>query len=230
MFRENSDCSFYFKSETDCIWYDEKKQPIGLLNHGNIDFNALCLSHFHKPVHIHGKFYALPLDHTIYKISDIDTAVIKPSIISVAFTFKISKKLEPGIDYTIFSNNTGSRGIVISSETINILGAQKRQDLTYDSTEWNTILAQWSSISDGDDRCFFYLNERRGFFRLQKYEEEARELYIGGHPEKGKCAPIYLTRFDVYKRKWSASREIDNYMIPREICELIFNDIMINDM
>ena len=39
MFRENSDCSFYFKSETDCIWYDEKKQPIGLLNHGNSDFN-----------------------------------------------------------------------------------------------------------------------------------------------------------------------------------------------
>ena len=28
MFRENSDCTFYFKSETDCIWYDEKKQPI----------------------------------------------------------------------------------------------------------------------------------------------------------------------------------------------------------
>lgn len=227
MFRENSDCSFYFKSETDCIWYDEKKQPIGLLNHGNSDFNAMCLSHFHKPVHIHGKFYALPLDHTIYKISNIGTALIEPSIIFVAFTFKISRELEPGKDYIIFSNNTGSRGITISSKAINILGAQARQELTYDAAEWNTMLIQWSAISDEEDRCFFYLNERRGFFRPHKHEEESRDLYIGGHPERGECAPIHLTRFDVYQRAWSGTGKIDNYLIPREICELILNDIMI---
>ena len=118
---------------------------------------------------------------------------------------------------------------MISSKTINILGAQNRQELTYDPTEWNTILVQWSSVSNGEDCCFFYLNEHRGFFRPQKYEEDSRNLYIGGHPEKGECAPIYLTRFDVYKREWS-SEEKDNYLVSREICELILNDIMINEI
>ena len=126
-----------------------------------------------------------------------------------------------------FSNNTGSRGITISSKAINILGAQARQELTYDAAEWNTMLIQWSAISDEEDRCFFYLNERRGFFRPQKYEEESRDLYIGGHPERKECAPIHLTRFDVYQRDWSGTGKIDNYLIPREICELILNDIMI---
>ena len=144
MFRENTDCSFYFKSETDGILFDDKKQPIGLLNHGDNDFNAICLSHFYKPVHIHGLFYALPLDHTIYKISKIGTAVLRSSIMFVALTFKVSRKLEPGKDYTIFTNDNGSRGVIISSKTINILGAQTRQELTYDSSEWNTILIQWS--------------------------------------------------------------------------------------
>lgn len=78
---------------------------------------------------------------------------------------------------------------------------------------------------------FFYLNENRGFFRPQKYKEEAPDIYIGGDPKKGECARIYLTRFDVYKRTWSAySGEIDNYLVPREICELVLNDIMIDDM
>ena len=88
-------------------------------------------------------------------------------------------------DYTIFTNNTGSKGVVISSKTINILGAQARQELTYDPTEWNSMLVQWSTVSNGEDRCFFYLNERRGFFRPQKYEEDSRDLYIGGHPKRG---------------------------------------------
>ena len=91
------------------------------------------------------------------------------------------------------------------------------------------MLVQWSRVSNGEDRCFFYLNEHRVFFRLQKYEEDSRDLYIGGHPKRGECAPIYLTRFDVYKREWS-SEEIDNYLVPREICELILDDIMINEM
>ena len=230
MFRENTDCSFYFKTETDGILYDDKKHPIGLLNHGNSDSNAMCLSHFHKPVHIHGSFYALPLDHTIYKISNIET-VLRPTIVFVAFTFKISKELVPGKDYTIFTNNTGSRGVVISSKTINILGAQTRQELLYDPTEWNTILIQWSNVSKGEDQCFFYLNEKRGFFRPQKYEEDSRDIYIGGHPKSGECAPFYLTRFDVYTREWSGEQEeIDNYLVPKEICKLVLNDIMIDDM
>ena len=119
---------------------------------------------------------------------------------------------------------------MISNKTINILGAQACQELTYDPTEWNTMLIQWSTVSNGEDRCFFYLNERRGFFQPQMYEEKSRDLYIGGHPERGECAPIHLTRFDVYKRDWSGTGEIDNYLVPREICELILNDIMINDM
>ena len=230
MFRENTDCSFYFKSETDGILFDDKKQPIGLLNHGDNNFNAICLSHFYKPVHIHGLFYALPLDHTIYKISEIGTAVLRPSIMFVALTFKVSRKLEPGKDYTIFTNDNGSRGVIISSKTINILGAQTRQELTYDSSEWNTILIQWSCVSDEEDQCFFYLNRQRGFFRPQKYENESRNIFIGGHPNKGECAPIYITRFDVYGRNWLESEEITDYLIPKEICKLILDDITINDM
>ena len=229
MFYESIDCNFYFKTETDGIWYDKKRQPIGLLNHGNSNFNATCLSHFYKPAHIRGKFYALPFDHTIYKISNIGTAVFKSTIIFVALTFKVSKKMEPGTDYTIFTNNTGSRGIVISSETINILGAQNRQELTYDPTEWNTILVQWSNVSEGEDHCFYYLNQRRGFFRPRDSKEESRDLYIGGHPERGECAPIYLTRFITYKREWLAT-EPEDYLLPKEICELVLNDIMVSDM
>ena len=222
MFRENTDARFYFKTETDCIWYDDKRNPIGILNHGNSDFNAMCLSHFHKPVHVHGSFYALPLDHTIYKISDIGTAVIRPTIMFVAFTFKIAKELESGKGYTIFTNNTGSRGVGLSSKTINILGTQARQELTYQPAEWNTMLIQWSNVSDGEDQCFFYLNDNRGFIRPQKYEEDSRDIYVGGHPKKGKCAPIYLSRFDVYIREWSTTHgEISNYLVPKEICKLI---------
>ena len=227
MFRESTDCSFYFKSETDGILFDDRKLPIGLLNHGNSDFNAMSLSHvFYKPVHVHEKLYALPLANTIYKISEIGTAGIVPAIMFVAFTFKISRKLEPGKDYTIFTNENGSRGVVISSKTINILGAQNRLELPYDITKWNTLLVQWSNISDeNNDRCFFYLNEDKGFFHPQKYEESP-DLYIGGHPEKEDGAPFYLTRFDIYNRKWS--EEINNYLVPDNICKLILDDIQIN--
>ena len=145
-------------------------------------------------------------------------------------TFKVSRKLEPGKDYTIFTNDNGSRGVIISSKTINILGAQTRQELTYDSSEWNTILIQWSCVSDEEDQCFFYLNRQRGFFRPQKYENESRNIFIGGHPNKGECAPIYITRFDVYGRNWLESEEITDYLVPKEICKLILDDITINDM
>ena len=64
----------------------------------------------------------------------------------------------------------------------------------------------------------------------QKYEEDSRDLYIGGHPKDGECAPIYLNRFDVYSREWSGTSEMDNYLVPKEICELVLSDIMTNDM
>ena len=228
MFRKNTKASFYFQSETDCILYNDKKEPIGLLNHGNSDFIAICLSHFHKPVHVHGTIYALPLNHTIYKITHIGTALIDPTIMFVAFTFKLTEELEEGKEYIIFTNANGSRGVVISNKTINILGAQVRQELTYNSREWNTMIIQYSNVSGGEDECFFYLNENRGFIRPQKYEEDSPDLYIGGHPTKEKCAPIYLSRFDVYIREWSAEKEeISNYLVPKELCELILDDIMI---
>ena len=230
MFRENTKVSFFFKTETDCIWYDDKKQPIGLINHGKSDYNAKCLENFRKPAHVHGSFYALPFDHTIYKISDIKAALDEPAICFVAFTFKISKELEPGKEYTIFTNNSGSRGVVISRKTINILGAQVRQELTYDITEYNTMLIQWSNVSGGEDKCFFYLNDQRGFIRPQKYEEDdSNDIFIGGHPKKGNCTPMYLTRFDIYERVWSAEQEeIEEYLVPEGICKLILDNIMID--
>lgn len=230
MFRQSTDVSFYFKTETDCILYDDKHQPIGLKNHGNSAFNAICLENFHKPVRVHGSFYALPLDHTIYRISGIRAAQVPPTICFVAFTFKISKELEPGKEYTIFTNDTGTRGVVISRKTINILGTQVRQELTYASNEYNTMLIQWSNVSYGEDKCFFYLNDRRGFIRPQKYkDDESTNIFIGGHPTRGECAPIYLTRFDIYERVWDTIQE-ENYLVPEGICKLILDDIMIDDM
>ena len=41
-------------------FFDNKKQPIGLLNHGNNDFNAMCLSHFYKPVQLQFYNFTLP--------------------------------------------------------------------------------------------------------------------------------------------------------------------------
>ena len=233
MFYKNTTASFYFKTETDCILYDDKKRPIGLVNHGDSEYNAICLSNFHKPVHIHGSFYALPFDHTIYKISNIGTADVEPSIMFVAFTFKISKKLEPGKEYIIFTNNNGSRGVVISSKTINILGAQVRQELTYQPNEWNTMIIQYSNVSSGEDQCFFYLNENRGFIRPQKYDEYGEDIYIGGNEKGEDCAPIYISRFDVYVRYWKYKEiheEIENYLVPEEICKLVLNDIMVDLM
>ena len=229
MFREDMKASFYFKTESDCILYNKKGEPIGLQNHGNSDYNAMCLSHFHKPRYVRDGVYGLPLNHTIYKITDIGTALADPTIMYVAFTFKITEELEEGKDYVIFTNLNNSRGVVISKKTINILGAQVRQELTYNHEEWNTIIVQWSNVSGGDDTCFFYLNENRGFIRPRKYKEDLRDLYIGGHPTIGNCAPIYLTRFEVYLREWSAEKEeITNYLVPEDICKLLLNDIMID--
>ena len=152
MFRQSTKVSFYF-TETNGIWYDDKKQPIGLLNHGKGEYNAKCLENFHKPARVHG-VYALPFDRTIYKISDIGAALVEPTICFIAFTFKISKELEPDKEYTIFTNNSGSRGVVISRKTINILGAQVRQELTYDISEYNTMLIQWSNVSGREDKSF----------------------------------------------------------------------------
>ena len=226
MFRENTDASFYFQKGIDSILY-EKGEPIGILNHGNSDFNAICLSHFHKPVQVHDT-YALPLNHTIYKITDIGSALVEPTILFVAFTFKLMEKLEEEKDYTIFTNGNGSRGVAISSKTINILGAV-HQELPYDSGEWNTMIIQWSNVSGGEDECFFYLNEHRWSIRPRKYQEDSRDIYIGGHPTSGQCAPIYLSRFDIYLREWSSSHaEISDYLVPKEMCKLILNDIMVD--
>ena len=228
MFRKNMKASFYFQTETDCILYNEKGEPIGLLNHGNSNFNAICLSHFHKLKYVHEGIYGLPLNHTIYKITDIGTALVEPTIIFVAFTFKIAEELEEGKDYIIFTNGNSSRGVIISKQTINFLGGEERQELTYNHGDWNTIIVQWSNVSGAQDECFFYLNENRGFIRPRKYEEDSRDIYIGGHPSTGECAPIYLSRFDVYIREWYADKEpISNYLVPKEICELILDDIMI---
>ena len=179
---------------------------------------------------MHGSLYALPLNHSIYKITNIGSAVIEPTILFVAFTFKLTEKLEEEKDYTIFTNGNGSRGVVISGKAINILGAQERQELTYNHGDWNTIIVQWSNVSGGEDQCFFYLNENRGFIRPRKYEEDSRDLYIGGHPTNGNCAPIYLTRFDVYIRERVAEQEeITDYLVPEQICKLMLDDIMIDN-
>ena len=97
----------------------------------------------------------------MYKLSHFTTlATAKPSIVVIAFSFRTEAALTDE-DVYIFTNKNISRGVTISKNALNILGAEARLELHYDYDDWNTMIIQYSLITDfGKDQCFCIFNER----------------------------------------------------------------------
>ena len=169
MFRENEICTFYCDTADDGILYDGDKTPIGLkdryrevkLSNCGETKNAICLQNFQKPIKLDTGHYGIPLKNTLYKLSHFTTlATAKPSIVVIAFSFRTDDILTDKDAY-IFTNKNTSRGVTISRNAVNILGAEARLELHYDPDDWNTMIIQYSLITDSEkDECFFMLNGR----------------------------------------------------------------------
>ena len=91
-----------------------------------------------------------------------------------------------------------------NNKSLNIWGIESPFiDLEYDRDDWNTMLIQYSRITEKgtDDKCFLSLNGRRGFFkpRVHKHFEES-EMFLGGHPERKNFANVVLVNFEVYSK------------------------------
>ena len=82
-------------------------------------------------------------------------------------------------DAYIFTNKNTSKGVTISRNALNILGAEARLELHYDYDDWNTMIIQYSLITDSEkDECFFMLNGRLGFFAPGVVEKEDKDLFV----------------------------------------------------
>ena len=106
-------------------------------------------------------------------------------------------------------------------KTLNILGTDPL-DLEYDYREWNSLVIQYSYTSQGDNKCFFALNERRGFFIPYIPQTMAREVYIGGHSKGKDFAGIVLTNFEIYYKNYDPAPE--SYILPEQILKLVQHD------
>ena len=174
MFRENEICTFYCDTADDGILYDGDKTPIGLkdryreikLSNCGETKNAICLQNFQQPIKLDTGHYGIPLKNTLYKISHFTTlATAKPSIVLFAFSFRRTDDPFTDEDAYIFTNKNTSRGVTISRKALNILGAADRLELYYIYDDWNTMIIQYSMITDSEqDECFFMLNGCWGFF------------------------------------------------------------------
>ena len=233
MFRENEVCTFYCNTAEDGILYDGKEKPIGLKDrytefkpHHKSKKHAICLQNFQKPIKLDTKYYGIPLKNSLYKISHIPPiATAQPSIVVFAFSFRADSTLTDEDDY-IFTNKNTSRGVTISRNAVNILGAEAKLELHYDREDWNTMIIQYSFITDlGKDQCFFILNERRGFFTPRLIKKEERDLYIGGHPEKRNFGNVVLGSFEVYTKEFDILSPPSNYVVPNEIIKVLQQDI-----
>ena len=91
--------------------------------------------------------------------------------------------------------------VAIQRNAVNILGAEAKLELDYDQQDWNTMIIQYSFITDlGKDQCFFILNERSGSFLPHIIKKEELDLYIGRHPEKRNFGNVVLESFEVYTK------------------------------
>ena len=231
MFRENEACTFYFNTVDDGILYDENKKPVGLKDRGQIKWksdirNALCLQNFLKPVRLKSGYYGIFLKNSLYKISGLPTvAETRPSIMIIAFSFKVSGILTDEDDY-ICTNKNNSRGVTISRNSLNILGSQAQLELEYEVDDWNTMIIQYSCIAEGgNDKCIFTLNGIRGFFNLRIDKTEERDLYIGGHPDKRNYGNVTLGNFEVYTRIFDIEAIPLHYVIPNELIQVLEDDM-----
>ena len=211
MFRKSEKCTYYFNTEKDGILNDGK---IGLKDRFG-ENHAICLRNFHKPMKI-GKFYGIPLKDSLYKIADIRTATTPAMICIFAFQFKVTSELSNENDY-IFTTETATRGVTISKKSLNILGTDP-MDLEYDTRGWNTLVIQYSCMTDDfDGKCFFSLNGRRGFFLPRKpIKFDSKDVYIGGHPKGKGFANVMLTNFEIYSKTYDTPPP-EKYSLPEQI-------------
>lgn len=128
MFRREEEFTFFFNTEKDGLLYKDNK-VIGLKDRFG-EKNAICLQNFRKPMKI-GKYYGIPLNDTLYKISDIETATTPPSLCIIALQFKVSGALTEDKDGYIICNETLTRGVKINKSNLNILGTDP-MELVYD--------------------------------------------------------------------------------------------------
>ena len=231
MFRENEECTFYFNTADDGILYDKDEKPVGLkdryegLKWKSRVKNALCLQNFQTPVKLNSGYYGIFLKNSLYKVSNVTIASTTPFIMVVAFSFKADATLTDEDDY-IFTNKNSSRGITISRNSLNILGSQARLDLEYKYNDWNTMIIQYSCITEGgNDKCIFTLNGIRGFFNLRIDKTEERDLYIGGHPDKRNYGNVTLGNFEVYTRIFDIEAIPLHYVIPNELIQVLEDDM-----
>ena len=234
MFRENTSCTFYFNTADDGIVYDEDKKPVGLKDRcseirwkSNVR-NALCLQNFQKPIILKSRYYTLPLKKSLYKISKLPSVTLDPwSIMITVFSFKVSAPLTKEEDF-IFTNKSSTRGVTISKKSINILGSEARLELEYAKNEWNTMFLQYSYLAgQGEDKCIFSLNGRRGSFHIKDVDfGEDNDLYIGGHPEKRNFTDIVLGNFEVYTRSnFDGPVPPSQYLVSDKLIDMLEDDM-----
>ena len=216
MFREGEDCTYYFDTATDGIIEEVGGKHALKDRYGKN--HAVCIQNYQKPVKL-GKsgIYGLPLKiDTKFKVPGIlNQGLVPPSILVVAFSFKLLSRLDEK-PYYIFTNKSGSRGVSINNKRLDIWGTTGSPQLEYEKKGYNTMLLQYSRITDaGKDRCFFVLNGQVGSFDPKVIEEVESDFYIGGGP-KQQTAPVMLTSFEVYSKGYF-DEAVDNYLLPKEI-------------
>ena len=92
-----------------------------------MSYNAICYitQSFQKPIKLDTGHYGIPLKNTLYKLSHFTTlATAKSSIVVIAFSFRTDAILTDKDAY-IFTNKNTSRGVTISLNAVNILGAEQ---------------------------------------------------------------------------------------------------------
>ena len=213
MFRESEDCVYFFDTATDGIV--EQGGEYALKDRYGKN-HAVCVKNYQKPVKL-GKLgiYGLPLKRdTKFKVPNItNQGLAEPSIFVVAFSFKVLSKLDDK-SYYIFSNKSGSRAVSINDKQLDIWGTTASPELEYKKEGYNTMLLQYSRITDaGKDKCFFILNGQVGSFDPKVTVEEESDFYIGGGP-KQPTAPVMLTSFEIYSRGFVP---VDDYLLPKQI-------------
>ena len=217
MFRRDEECTFYFNTDKDGILYEDDK-PIGLKDRFGKN-NAICEQNFGSMIKV-GKVFGIQLKESLYKISDVGDATTPPSICVIALEFKVSGEMSD--DCYIICNEPKSRGVSISSKSINILGTDSLK-LEYDQRDWNTLVIQYSNVTgERDDKCFFDLNDRRGSFIPHTDLKEGRTFYIGGHPKEGSFASVTITNLEIY---YGISPLPDPYILPKEILDAMKMDL-----
>ena len=119
--------------------------------------HAICLKNHGRMIKVAG-VYGIELKDSLYKISNVLSGQGTPSICVIALEFKVSGKMDN--DCYNVCNDSLTRGVKISSKSLDILGTDAMK-LEYDFRQWNTLVIQYSNMTEKNaDTCFFDLNDR----------------------------------------------------------------------